>query len=300
MRVARAVACMFVAVVGIRLLAQAPQRLTFEVASVKSNKSVDPAANRGIGMPGNRFEATDLTLHELIAFGYGHPGIPFRRLLDDQIVGDQGWMTSDRFDVQASTGDDVVGTAAANERKLGMLRQLLADRFKLAVHHETRTAAIYVLALAHGSDKLGPGLRPSSIDCGALAAAARGGAPPTTSPAGSRPPCSAMIAFGPVTTLAGNGQPLSALGDLLSRLTDRAIVDQTGLSGPFDIDLRFDAEGLPGVAALVGAGRDIPHSDQTVSTLFTALDEQLGLKLTPSRGPVDVIIIDHAERPTED
>jgi uncharacterized protein (TIGR03435 family) len=280
------------------LIVAAPraQSPTFEVASVKPDKS--GGMNRRINMPADRFEATNVPLQNLIAMAYGDAGPPPQALANDRISGGPSWMNTDLFDIVAKAGDDVPPGPEGAPQKLAMLRTLLAERFKLAVHHETRTAPIYVLTLARSDGKLGPNLVRSDVDCAALLAA-RGAAPPPPPTPGARPPCGAMVGLGPVALLTAGGQTMPALANTLSRITGRIVADHTGLSGSFDVDLRFNAEDLGGLPPLP-AGTDRPAPTTDAVSLFTAIQEQLGLKLDPQRGPIDVIVVDHAEQPTED
>src|SRR5665213_1263552 len=280
------------------LIVAAPraQSPIFEVASVKPDKS--GAMNRMINMPADRFEATNVPLQTLVAMAYGEPGPPPQALANDRISGGPSWMTTDLFDIIAKAGGDTPPGPAGASQKLQMLRSLLTERFKLAVHHETRTAPIYVLMLARSDGKLGPNLQRSDVDCQALAAA-RGTAPPLPPVPGDRPPCGAMVGIGPVAMLRAGAQTMPALANMLSRMTGRIVMDRTGLSGAFDVDVRFNGEDLAGLPP-PPAGIDRPAPAADAVSLYTALQEQLGLKLDSQRASIDVVVIDHAEQPTED
>jgi uncharacterized protein (TIGR03435 family) len=280
------------------LIVAAPraQSPAFEVASVKPDKS--GGMNRRIGMPADRFEATNVPLQNLIAIAYGDAGPPPQALANDRISGGPSWMNTDLFDVVAKAGGDSPPGPEGAAQKLAMLRTLLAERFKLAVHHETKIVPIYALMLARSDGKLGPSLLRSDVDC-AAALAARGAAPPPPPTPGARPPCGAMVGLGPVALLTAGAQTMPGLANMLSRITGRIVVDHTGLSGSFDADLRFNAEDLGGLPQPpAGADRPAPTTDAV--SLFTAIQEQLGLRLDAQRGPVDVVVVDHAEQPTED
>jgi uncharacterized protein (TIGR03435 family) len=268
----------------------------FEAASIKPGSP--EVMTRGITMPGNRFDATNSSVRDLVALAYGSGGPPVQRLLNEQIVGGDGWLTSDLFNVVATTDSDTPAGAAGTPQKLLMLRTLLAERFKLAVHHETRTLPVYVLVLARGDGKLGPKLQSTDRDCQALTAARGGALPPPPTP-GEPPPCGAVIGLGPVSLLKAGGQTVPSLVTLFSRLTNRTIIDRTGLSGAFDVDLRFDSEGLPDIGP-PGLPRPSPPPNSDTPSFFTAIQEQLGLKLNSDRGPIDVVVIDHVEHPTPD
>ena len=271
----------------------------FEVASIKPDTSA--SLTRGFTTPADRLEATNLPLSRLVAFAYGEGGQPNQPLLTEQVTGGQGWMNDDLFDIVAKAGADVPVGPAGAPQKLLMLRTLLAERFKLAVHHETRTVNTYVMTLARADGRLGPNLHRTDVDC-AAEAAARGGAAPPPPPLGPNdiPRCGGVIGIGTISVLRAGGQTMPLLVKLFSRLTDRIVIDRTGLTGAFDVNLqRFNPDGLPnfGPPGLPPPG---PPADSDVPSFFTAIQEQLGLKLDAQRGPMDVIVIDHAERPTSD
>jgi bla regulator protein blaR1 len=284
-----------------RLLAQTGADLPqFEVASVKPNK-----LNNGlvtVGSRGGQYTVLGLPLRGLIRLAY--------QVQDFQVVGGPGWIDSDRFDVVAKVpftdGARFASEQAPSQSSL-MMRTLLSERFKLIVHKETREMPIYALVLARSDGRLGPNLRQTSVDCAALAAAhGRGGNTP--SPAAPRRDgivCGASV--GPGVILAG-GQSMARLATLFSNLTttgmslNRIVVDRTGLNGNFDAELRFTPDRIPnfGPGDPVSALPGVQPIDPNGPSLFTAVQEQLGLKLEPQKGPVDVLVIDRAQQPTAD
>jgi uncharacterized protein (TIGR03435 family) len=177
-----------------------------------------------------------------------------------------------------------------------MLQALLVDRFKLALRTETRQMPIYELVVASRDGKPAPQLRPAQADCAALEAALATGTPPPPPPP-TGPGCGSGGRLG---GLRFGGQPLTAFAGLLSRLVQRVVVDRTGLPGNWELELTFSSDpsqlGLP---PSVPAPPLPPNADPNGPSLFTALEEQLGLKLQPTRGPVEVYVIDRVERPTE-
>jgi uncharacterized protein (TIGR03435 family) len=250
--------------------AQAP---TFEVASVKLN--IQRSGVRGHSFSGNRFEATNVPLGDLILVAYGEPG---QLLPDVRVSNAPSWTWEDRFDVSAKVGGDSPNAVA---QKQMMLRSLLAERFKLAIHTEPEDRPIYSLVRAR-SRALGPQLHHADVDCEPLLA---------TQP-GRRDRC--ILYALPNGTLMVRGQTMSALANVLTMLLNRVVRDQTGLTGGFDADAEFNPEGLPGMNAQAvdaNRGTDLP-------SLFVVLQERLGLKLEATTGPVDVLVIDHVERPT--
>jgi uncharacterized protein (TIGR03435 family) len=258
---------------------------TFEVASIKPSPPPEPnrfgfpvAATIRI-VPGGRFSATQATLRDLIRRAYD--------VQDNRVTGGPGWIGSDRFDITAAAE---AGSPDTAERMQGMLKSMLIERFKLRVHTETRQLPLYYLVPARGDGKLGPRLRKSAVDCAALRAK-RG--PGGTAPAdGSEPACQTSFKVGDGSmTIAFQGESASELARRVIPERDRPVIDKTDLPGTFDGELTFAPEPLPGFPRL-------PGSENGVS-VYTALQEQLGLKLEPDRGPVEIIVIDGAEKPAE-
>jgi uncharacterized protein (TIGR03435 family) len=267
---------------------------TFEVASIKSNKSLE--GRRGAGFqPGGRFLARNMPLRSLIAIAYGEP----RPLPDFQISGGPDWIDADRFDVEAKAQGNFPETqteAGFSTSGELMLQALLVERFKLAAHRETRQLPIYGLTTARSDGKLGPQLRPSSgADC---ANAPTRGATAVPDP-NALPRCGvfqfvgatagnlrhARIRFVTMDQIAKNLEISLNLG--------RVVLNRTGLAGTFSLDLEFTAVSPTGSPDAAGA-------NDSAASIFTALQEQLGLKLEATRGPVDVIVIDSAQHPTPD
>jgi bla regulator protein blaR1 len=268
--------------------AQAPVSATFEVASVKPNKAGDGRIMIGL-QPGGRYTATNVPLRLLLRQAFN--------VQEFQIVGGPDWITSDRFDVVAKAPE---GPFTADVMR-PMLQSLLAERFKLVVHNETREMPIYALVKARADGKLGPNLSPASIDCAAVMRGRRGGGPPPAPPQpGQKVECGFMI--GPGRMNAG-GMPLSNLAQTLSPQVGRIVLDKTELAGNYDLELTYSLEGLgsvfPGGGAPLLNGAPAPV-DPNSPNLFTALQEQLGLKLDSQRGPVEVVVIDRVEQPTAD
>ncbi len=270
------------------------QEPAFEVASVKANKT--DARGGSFVMPPGRLTATNIPLKVVITNAY--------QLSFYQVIGGPDWVGTDRFDIAAKAPDD-----ALPEQTRAMVRTLLKDRFKLVMHMETRDTPIYALVKARADDRLGPNLKPSTTDCGPLraqraatiaeAARARGGRvaiPPP--PAPNEPVVCQMRVSGRgsamLTYRAGNIM-MSALANALRPYVGREVVDRTGLTGEFDFDLQFSP---PPTTGAVDAGIPVAPLDDAAS-IFTALQEQLGLKLESTRGPVEVMVIDRAEKPDE-
>ena len=263
--------------------------LTFEVASVKPNKSGENFI-RFQNQPGGRFNINNAPLREIIRFAY--------QLQNFQIVGAPDWIASERFDVVAKAEGDIPPAPPGTVGPMQiMLRNLLAERFGLKVRNETREMPRYDLVLARSDGRLGPQLSQSTTDCQAIfAAARRGGGPPPPPAPGERPQCGMRIGPG---VLAAGAFPLSQLATALSPMVQRVVVDRTGLTGNFDAELKWTPDQLPQGPAPPGAP-PLPAVDPNGPSIFTALQEQLGLKLESVRGPVDVLVIDSVSQPTPD
>lgn len=277
------------AATAVALEAQSPGA-AFDVASVKR---VALLGSRGINVqPGGRFTAPSSTVRQLISAAYGLPGV--------QIVGGPAWIENDHFEVMGTTRADV-----SAEDARAMLRALLADRFRLTTHLETRELPVYVLNMARDDRKPGSQLRPSGPECAPMKGPMRGVAAPSfvaappPPPPGARPilmldneprTCPSMAA-----RMNGGGhwsmrsETLAQLAQRIAAELGRPVTDRTGLEGPYDFDLTFASDAA--VVAVAGP-TDAPG-------LMTALRDQLGLRLASARAPVDVLVIDRVETPTE-
>ena len=265
--------------------AQEPEP-AFEVASIKINKSGAPSRFLQ-PQPGGRLNVSNMPLRNLIAFAY--------QVRTFQIEGGPDWQDRIAFDITAKAPGEVAApTGAPMTGYTAMLRTLLAERFKLVVRRTTKEAPIYALTLARADGRLGPRLAPSATDCQAVMkeALARGGGPPPMDPSRF---CGARIGVGRMEL---GGFPIRDLATSLSLALQRTVVDRTGLTGNFDATVTFAAEALPGVPPM--AAVQAAPADPDAPSLFTALQEQLGLKLESTRGPVDMLVIERVEMPTED
>jgi uncharacterized protein (TIGR03435 family) len=249
----------------------------FEVASVKRNAS-GSTNYRTSTLPANRtYVATNATVRQIILSVY--------RLRPYQLIGGPPWLDTDRFDISAKAPEN----ATASDLLL-MVHTLLADRFKLVTHRETREQSIYALVLARNDSRLGPQLRPSTSTCPAPPGAATLPAQPS-----QRPVCGITMSAAK-GTLLGGGRTMAELAAALAMFAiDRPIVDRTGLSGRFEIDLEWAPQVLQSAAPDSGAAT---ASDGP--SIFTALTSQLGLRLQSTRGPVEVLVIGRVESPTPD
>jgi bla regulator protein BlaR1 len=245
----------------------------FETSSITPNKNGEPMAGfKIIGRPAvaimwrpNQFMATNFSLRMLLMRAYD--------VQNDQISGGPSWLDSEKYDVLAkldkSTADELPKLSPDQgilERQ-GLLQTLLSDRFKLTLHRETKELPVYSLVIANDGPKIQqakPGdTYPNGMKCGDR-------------------PCGAGALMEPEKNkLVGQGVPLAPLVRLLSqRLGGRIVVDNTGLKGTYDLTLQWAADGSP-------------------AAILTGTQEQLGLKLEWQKGPVEVLVIDHAEQPSE-
>jgi uncharacterized protein (TIGR03435 family) len=254
--------------VTLAIQAQSATRPEFEVASLKPNSSGLPGYSIRVLPAG--LTARNITLKRLIAVGYS--------VTDYQIFGSLTWLESAGFDLEAKSPGP---TDLPHVRP--MVQSLLDDRFKLMIHRETRELPIYSLTLAKSGGKPGPGLVESTAG--------------PCEPVNSQSPPSAA-ACGTVSPGRGRiwGQRgrISQLADRLSTILGRTVVDKTGLTGAYDIELTYTPD--PDMAQQLPPGQ--PASDVPGPSLFTAMQEQLGLKLQAGKGPVEVIVVDSAEKPT--
>ena len=265
--------------IAVVLEAQAPAALAFDVASIKLNKTGD-RASRAVVQPGGRFVNTNVTLLQLIQTSY--------RMATAQIIGGPDWIKTEHYDIVAKGPD-----GATPAQRDAMFQNLVAERFGVTFHHETRELPAANLVMARKDGKLGPRLLPATeadSDCSVRAR-------PDYSKPGftALPPCNAGFS----TLPNGNGQ-FDARGITMERLATELlgfhiapfIFDKTNLEGVFNIDrVEYRPSNLS-AGPSANASVDAP-------TILTALQDQLGLKVEMIKGPADVIVIDHAEHPTE-
>jgi uncharacterized protein (TIGR03435 family) len=264
------------------------ERLQFEVAAVKLN--VEPGDNVVTGgvtaSPGGRLTARAAIPRFLIQRAFG--------VRPEQIVGGPGWLESTHYDIEAKAPG-----GATTEQLLQMLQSLLEDRFKLKVHHETKQMTVFDLTVAKNGLKLPP---PGKASCTPVDPTQRGMGLPQGQrgqlAAASRPCGRVFATVGPSSFLRGGNVSMSALIFTLSNLLGRTIIDKTGYTGTFDVDLTFaqdESLAIPSPPPRAGAPARAP--DPNGVSIFTAMQEQLGLRLSSAKGSVDVIVIDHIEKP---
>ena len=235
------------AVTSSALFAQ-PPRPSFEVASIKPNNS--GSGHSDSHRTNGRFTSSNVTLKRYIARAYN--------LDDDQISGPD-WLATEHFDIVAKAP-----AAADNDHIALMLQSLLEDRFKLALHRETREMRAYALVVAKNGSKLTP-----AVDDGSS----------STNTHNSH--------------MTAHHVSMEHLASALTRSTGLRVVDMTGLHGVFDFTLEWD----PSSTSLSPGD---PPAKTDAPSIFTALEEQLGLKLEPRKLPVEILVIDHIEKTPTD
>jgi uncharacterized protein (TIGR03435 family) len=234
-------------VIGVALSAQnGPD--AFEVASVRENKSASSVSSNSGPRPG-RFTIVNKSLRFIVLEAFG--------LLDHQLIGAPEWTNTVAYDITATFPD---GSVSERDWR-PMLQRLLADRFGLAIHRETREVPSYDLVLSRNDGVLGMQLMRTDGSCDKPSA------------------CTLLVNR---QSLTARTQPIQKITPALQSLTGRPVIDRTGLTGTFDIDLKWSVTGDDG------------------PSIFTALQEQLGLKLEPSKSPFEVIVIDSVQRPMPD
>lgn len=246
----------------------------FDVISVKRDNASGASM---LQMTPDGFTMMNMPIDTLLTQGF--------QVNPNQIVQEPGWAKTDKWDVQAKVASEDVSALGkmSFDQKRSMFVQVLTDRFGLVVHHEMRELPVYALVVAKG----GPKMAESKLD-------------PNTLPKGGPPRMR-----GDDGKIAGQGVSMEFLASVLSRIVGRTVVDKTGLTAQYDFALHWTPEDGaaigPGVAGSTSnGGVTQPASDAgSGESVFTAIPEQLGLKLEPAKAPVDVTVIDHLVKPTE-
>jgi uncharacterized protein (TIGR03435 family) len=264
--------------------------LKFEVASIKrtNQKQRQPSLNI---FPGGRLNVTGVPLKQLIMFAYD--------LSPNRLSGTSGWMDSERYDVVATPPEGMIPGAVghqaqwtrANGKSLRwtqltpnseatrqvreMIQALLAERFHLKVHRQTKELPVYALVVAKNGPKLSEAQNPNSLR---LSSEGKG-------------------------RMTFQGVPMSFLATQLTLMTGRTVLDKTGLASSYDFTLSWapDESQKKLLKGKNGDGKSASMSDEASGpSVFTALQTQIGLRLQSTKGPVEVLVVDQAEKPTED
>jgi uncharacterized protein (TIGR03435 family) len=247
----------------------------FEVASIRVSSDVTGQMQIGVS-PSGVFTAQNVTLKTLIQQAYD--------IRSFQISGGPSWLDTQTYDVTAKAGntavseDDIrkmtsVQRDAFKQQFSRMLQSLLADRFQLKMHLEVRELPVYAMVATQTS----PMIRSSKNNAGSVS----------------------RLTMRPVeggqVEITGTGVPLASLIKALSNQLDRVVLDQTGMDGQYDFKLVFSRDSAP---ALQGGQEPTTSSENGGPSLFTALPEQLGLKLEAQKGPVQMLVVDSAQKPS--
>jgi uncharacterized protein (TIGR03435 family) len=271
-----------------------PPRPHFEVASVKRNTAC--GGQRGEGPSPGRFNLECTTVLNLIQLAYGAfaNGVSMNSQMLE-ITGAPDWVTSDAYRISAKAEGD-----AAFARMAGpMLQALLEERFGLKVHREAKDVAVYFLTVAKAGAKLDRTKEGSCVPIDA-------DRPPATPEPGQPRPLlcgsGSVTNKGSTTTINQHGMTMGLLAGGLANFAGRPVLDKTGLTGPYEIHLEFTPDNpLPGPGGRGGLDdfSPAPAADAAGPSLFTALQEQLGLRLEAGKGQTEILVIDHVERPSE-
>lgn len=233
---------------------------SFEVATIKPAKPDEQG--KAFLVRGRRFRTINTTMTEILSFAYG--------IHAKQVIGAPAWFDSDKFDIDAQPD----GEGAPNDKQWkGMLQKLIAERCKLTFHHDKRELSVYVLS----AGKAGPKLTKSEGDPNGL-------------------PGLFFRAMGDLNVRNATMQDFTGL--LQNAVLDRPVVDQTGLAGRYDFTLKW----TPDDSQFGGMGAKVPPSTDggaAAPSLYTAIQEQIGLKLDATKAPADVLVIDHVEKPSD-
>jgi len=238
----------------------------FDVIVVKPNSSGEKPS---IDFDGGSFSATDISVKMLVLFAYD--------LKDDQLFGIPKWANEQRFDMKAKVldADPAVLQHLTNDEKREIEQTILTERFGLVFHRETKVLPVYALMV----DKNGPKFQPSKIEAGQKGAnGLSAGSLHTNNHDGN-------------ADMASTAVPISSLVNVLSRQTERIVVDQTGLTGRYDLNLTWSRDDVAAVAGTTATEQNSP-------SILTAIQEQLGLRLRPAKLPVGTFVVDHVVLPS--
>jgi uncharacterized protein (TIGR03435 family) len=269
---AKSIPLLVITLLAIPTVAQQPVATTpqptlpfYDVVSIHPHNALDDNINFDISA--SNFTESNASLKQLISYAWG--------IREDLISGLPGWADSARFDVTAKVSDpDLSAIRKLTKQQRGaMLRPMLTDRFHVKAHTETKTLAVFNLVLTKGGPKFKPS-PPPTID--------------PDNPTANKRPSGTWIRNQDLTATAIT---MDGFADTLANQLNRTVIDKTGLTGEYDLSLKWTPDPLLNNPDDNGAADHPPN-------LFTALQEQLGLKLDASKGPVETLVVDHAEQPT--
>jgi len=295
--------------IGIRaepVPADAPR---FEAASIRRDRSGQmppPSQGQLVFVRGNRVTANNITVRELIRNGYNYQHVPRSFVADGP-----AWIDEERYNLEAVAAEPIGPVLVRNvppPEAAAMIRSLLVDRFELELHNETREERIYELVLDRADGRLGPNLTPAQptclgpfdlVDLSTTSTSLALGPDGRIASGDGKPYfCPFMLSYGPRSRLMTGNMRMQDLAMFLGLMPsiNTGVVDRTGLTGRYDIDLEFAAE-----MVLSPNSAPLPTGivDTELPTLAGALRQQFGLRLESTRGPVEVLVIDRVGRPSE-
>jgi uncharacterized protein (TIGR03435 family) len=257
------------AIAGTLLVCSGATAQTFEVASVR--RSPTDSESFVQAHPGGRLDISHQTLRTLIAFAW--------RYQTSQIAGGPSWVRSEYFSIAAKSTN-----SPDEEGLLNMTRSLLEERFALLMHSETKDALVYSLVRVKTGRKSAPGLKVTL----------KGSCNPVGQTAAPDPRACGAVGLG-LDHLEAQEISMPRLAEILSRVLDRKVIDKTSASGNFNVTLRW----APDEHEAARPRNDVVEVLPDTASIFTAIEEQLGLKLESTRGKVEFLVIDHAAKPDE-
>ena len=269
----------FVVFAAAGLIAQSTVPPASAIVSIKPSDTATRV--RTDSSSSDRFDWLDVTLAMLVRDAYD--------LFESQVIGGPDWMGSKRWDVSAT-----VASLAPDEARQ-LVRRLVEERFALKAHTEMRELPVYNLTLVRRGT-LGPKIKPSMVDCTPFLTGQRPMQESPRDPSHRFGLCSEGGSFTPSGLLTPrlNGQPLTGLIQHLEEVLERPVIDRTSLKGNYDIELSYLEASLADKSVAATAGQSVSKG----TTLFAALEQQLGLRLESARGPVEVLVIDSVSEPS--
>ncbi len=252
----------------------APQLPAFDVASIKPYSSSSNEMRIGMGETGDGFKITGMPMHMIVREAFG--------VTNDRLLGEPAWVGTSRYDIETKVAPEDAPKLKqlTQEQRWAMLVPVLEDRCALKFHHETRELTVYTLVVAKGGSKLQPS---EHANAGVQQE------PPQKASAG--------ISIGDKgLTMSGHGASIASIARFISFDLGSTVVDKTGLTGTYDYTLSFAPDESMRAGLLPSGSGTLPEAQGP--SIFSAVQEQLGLKLEAKKEPVDVVVIDHIEPPS--
>jgi uncharacterized protein (TIGR03435 family) len=285
--------------IGLRVQPIAADAARFEAASIRLDKSgTMPPSSQGqqVFFRGNRLTATTITVRELIRNGYNLQHVPRSFVVDGP-----DWIDSERWNLEAVAAMPFEPQRVRNvppPDAAAMLRAMLVDRLNLKVHNEMREKEVYELVLDRADGKLGPGIKPSTDDCIGAFETDSNNKSVVPTPDGRPTLCGFGYSYAATSRMFARHLSMKHIAMFFGLVAsiNMGVIDRTGVDGRFDVDFQFAGDVVlsPNAAPVP---REVGATD--IPTLPGAIRQQLGLRLQKTRAMVEVLVIDHVERPTE-